>query len=198
VWILPSRSVGSSSTRSSSPRNGKSITLCHTLIRAGLVDEYRLFVYPVVQGRGRRLFPDGFQVAEAEAARSEGLPKRDHLLGLRPLMTGSAAQPCDPRRSGELVRSASGEQNGIRALRGRSRGEVGEGPAGRRSHVGVPAEDDPGPAPGRPARRPRRVGDLVVGGGGVPVVFWGCRRPGTLAACPGSRGRRNTGLVTGV
>ena len=39
-----------------------SITLCHTLIAAGLVDEYRLFVYPVVQGRGRRLFPDGFEV----------------------------------------------------------------------------------------------------------------------------------------
>jgi dihydrofolate reductase len=39
-----------------------SITLCHTLIAAGLVDEYRLFVYPVVQGRGRRLFPDGFAV----------------------------------------------------------------------------------------------------------------------------------------
>ena len=38
-----------------------SIRLCHTLITAGLVDEYRLFVYPVVQGRGRRLFPDGFE-----------------------------------------------------------------------------------------------------------------------------------------
>ena len=38
-----------------------SITLCHTLINAGLVDEYRLFVYPAVQGRGRRLFPDGFE-----------------------------------------------------------------------------------------------------------------------------------------
>jgi dihydrofolate reductase len=39
-----------------------SITLCHTLIEAGLVDEYRLFVYPAVQGRGRRLFPDGFEL----------------------------------------------------------------------------------------------------------------------------------------
>ncbi|MET8213428.1 dihydrofolate reductase family protein [Streptomyces sp. NPDC005373] len=39
-----------------------SITLAHTLIEAGLVDEYRLFVYPVVQGRGRRLFPDGYEV----------------------------------------------------------------------------------------------------------------------------------------
>jgi len=41
-----------------------SITLCHTLIEAGLVDEYRLFVYPVVQGGGRRLFPDGFELSE--------------------------------------------------------------------------------------------------------------------------------------
>jgi dihydrofolate reductase len=52
-----------------------SITLCHTLIEAGLVDEYRLFVYPVVQGRGRRLFPEGFewptlQLLETKAFRS--------------------------------------------------------------------------------------------------------------------------------
>ncbi|UNB49750.1 dihydrofolate reductase family protein [Mycolicibacterium sp. YH-1] len=36
-----------------------SIRLAHTLIAANIVDEYRLFVYPAVQGRGRRLFPDG-------------------------------------------------------------------------------------------------------------------------------------------
>ena len=52
-----------------------SITLCHTLIEAGLVEEYRLFVYPVVQGGGRRLFPDGFELRnlrllEAKAFRS--------------------------------------------------------------------------------------------------------------------------------
>ena len=41
-----------------------SISLCHTLIEGGVVDEYRLFVYPVVQGRGRRLFPDGFECPE--------------------------------------------------------------------------------------------------------------------------------------
>lgn len=39
-----------------------SIRLTHALIEAELVDEYRLFVYPVVQGRGRRLFPDGHEV----------------------------------------------------------------------------------------------------------------------------------------
>jgi dihydrofolate reductase len=43
-----------------------SITLTHALIGAGLVDELRLFVYPVVQGRGRRLFPDGYRRARAE------------------------------------------------------------------------------------------------------------------------------------
>ena len=52
-----------------------SIRLCHAVIAAGLVDEFRLFVYPVVQGRGRRLFPDGFEVSdlrllEAKAFRS--------------------------------------------------------------------------------------------------------------------------------
>jgi dihydrofolate reductase len=52
-----------------------SITLCHTLIDAGIVDEYRLFVYPVVQGRGRRLFRDGcapptLRLVEAKAFRS--------------------------------------------------------------------------------------------------------------------------------
>lgn len=40
-----------------------SISLAHTLIAAGIVDEYRLFVYPAVQGRGRRLFPDGTAIA---------------------------------------------------------------------------------------------------------------------------------------
>ena len=50
-----------------------SITLAHALIAVGLVDEYRLFVYPAVQGRGRRLFPDGVSMstlALAEAPKS--------------------------------------------------------------------------------------------------------------------------------
>jgi len=36
-----------------------SVTLVRSLVRENLVDAYRLFVYPVVLGHGRRLFPDG-------------------------------------------------------------------------------------------------------------------------------------------
>jgi dihydrofolate reductase len=36
-----------------------SVSVVHALIRANLVDEYRLFVYPVLSSRGRNLMPDG-------------------------------------------------------------------------------------------------------------------------------------------
>lgn len=48
-----------------------SITLCHALIQSGLVDEYRVFVYPAVQGRGRRLFPDGFELSRVRLIESK-------------------------------------------------------------------------------------------------------------------------------
>jgi dihydrofolate reductase len=41
-----------------------SITLVHELVARGLVDEYRLFVYPIVIGRGARLFETGANVGE--------------------------------------------------------------------------------------------------------------------------------------
>ena len=43
-----------------------SISLAHALIAGRLVDEYRLFVYPTVQGRGRRLFPDGTAIGKLQ------------------------------------------------------------------------------------------------------------------------------------
>jgi dihydrofolate reductase len=39
-----------------------SITLVHELIPLGLVDEYRLLIYPVVLGRGARLLEDATNV----------------------------------------------------------------------------------------------------------------------------------------
>ena len=47
-----------------------SISLCHTLIDAGLVDQYRLSGDPVVQGRGRRLFPRGFELEKSRLLES--------------------------------------------------------------------------------------------------------------------------------
>ncbi|WP_427886687.1 dihydrofolate reductase family protein [Kribbella sp. GL6] len=40
-----------------------SIDLTHQLIAAGLVDEYRLFVYPTAVATGRRLFPEAQQLS---------------------------------------------------------------------------------------------------------------------------------------
>jgi dihydrofolate reductase len=41
-----------------------SVTLVHSLLDAGLVDELRLFTYPVVVAEGRRLFRDGARPAD--------------------------------------------------------------------------------------------------------------------------------------
>jgi dihydrofolate reductase len=57
-----------------------SITLTHALIDAGLVDEYRLFVYPVVQGRGRRLFPDGYELPRLKLVDSKSFRSGIALL----------------------------------------------------------------------------------------------------------------------
>ena len=61
-----------------------SITLTHALIAAGLVDEYRLFVYPVVQGHGRRLFPDGHEIPRLTAVDMRSFASGITLLVYRP------------------------------------------------------------------------------------------------------------------
>lgn len=49
-----------------------SIRLVHALVAAGLVDEYRLFVYPVVLGQGARLFEGATDVPELELVETHG------------------------------------------------------------------------------------------------------------------------------
>lgn len=61
-----------------------SITLVHGLIEAGLVDEYRLFVYPVVVGRGRWLFEDATNVPKLEFVDAKSYRSGVVLLTYRP------------------------------------------------------------------------------------------------------------------
>ncbi|NHU84172.1 dihydrofolate reductase [Kocuria sp. JC486] len=48
-----------------------SVSLCHTLLAEGLVDELRLFTYPVIQGEGRGLVPEGFSITPAVLTESK-------------------------------------------------------------------------------------------------------------------------------
>ncbi len=45
--------------------------LAQTLMRADLIDEYRLLIYPVVLGKGRRLFTDGTKAAAMSLVETE-------------------------------------------------------------------------------------------------------------------------------
>jgi dihydrofolate reductase len=58
-----------------------SITLVRDLIAAGLVEEYRLFLHPVVLGHGRRLFVDASGVSELRLV--ETRPFRSGIVLLR-------------------------------------------------------------------------------------------------------------------
>ncbi|WP_431247418.1 dihydrofolate reductase family protein [Leifsonia xyli] len=53
-----------------------STELVRTLAGAGLIDEYRLCVYPLLLGTGKKLFPEGFPYAELQ------------LTSTRPLASG--------------------------------------------------------------------------------------------------------------
>lgn len=69
-----------------------SITLVHDLIAAGLVDEYRLFIYPVVVGHGRRLFQDATDVPELDLVDTKPFRSGIVLLTYQPKKTREEAE----------------------------------------------------------------------------------------------------------
>ncbi len=50
-----------------------SATLAHSLIEAGLVDEYRFLVHPVIMGSGKKFFRADFPVSKLKLVHSEQL-----------------------------------------------------------------------------------------------------------------------------
>jgi dihydrofolate reductase len=51
-----------------------SCSLAQTLMKLGLVDEYRLLVYPIVLGSGKRLFDEGIDKTELKLTEVRPLP----------------------------------------------------------------------------------------------------------------------------
>ena len=75
--------------------------LIETLFRTDLVDEYRLWIFPVLLGYGKRLFSDGTVPARREARRQQGLHD-GVVIGTYqpagPVVTGSFAPYRDRKR----------------------------------------------------------------------------------------------------
>ncbi len=57
-----------------------SITLAHSALAAGLVDEMRLFVYPAVQGRGKGLVAEGTSLPDLTLLESKSFRSGVALL----------------------------------------------------------------------------------------------------------------------
>jgi dihydrofolate reductase len=61
-----------------------SVELMHTLMQHGLIDEYRIWVHPVILGSGRRLFNDGVNKAELKLVETTTLPNGVVVLDYQP------------------------------------------------------------------------------------------------------------------
>jgi dihydrofolate reductase len=61
-----------------------SVELMHTLMQHGLIDEYRIWVHPVILGSGRRLFKDGVNKAQLKLVETTTLPNGVVVLDYQP------------------------------------------------------------------------------------------------------------------
>jgi dihydrofolate reductase len=65
-----------------------SVELMHTLMEHDLIDEYRIWLHPVVLGGGKRLFEDGLGKTELKLVETTTLPNGVVVLGYRPASKG--------------------------------------------------------------------------------------------------------------
>lgn len=72
-----------------------SVSVATSLVGTGLVDEYRLFVYPVVMGHGARLFGDAPELPRLELLESRSFRSGVVLLRYRPAV-GVGADTLNP------------------------------------------------------------------------------------------------------
>lgn len=61
-----------------------SATLVQSLMKAGLVDEYRLMIHPIVRGRGKRLFKDGMDTTALKLVETKSFSSGVVLLRYQP------------------------------------------------------------------------------------------------------------------
>ncbi|CAN5514970.1 dihydrofolate reductase family protein [soil metagenome] len=65
-----------------------SSVLIRSLAQHNLIDEYRLMVYPIVLGTGKKLFPDGFPLSRFELVESRALASGVVVATYRPTDRG--------------------------------------------------------------------------------------------------------------
>jgi len=65
-----------------------SVSLVNTLMQHGLVDEYRLMVFPIVVGSGKRLFEDGSGMTVLKLAESKTFDSGVVVLTYEPVENG--------------------------------------------------------------------------------------------------------------
>ena len=59
-------------------------SLSDSLMQHGLIDEYRLWVHPVVLGRGKSLFEDGMERTDLELLDATAIPAGVAILTYQP------------------------------------------------------------------------------------------------------------------
>jgi dihydrofolate reductase len=66
-----------------------SVSLVNTLMQHGLIDEYRLMVFPIVVGRGKRLFEDGGGTTVLKLAETKTFDSGVVVLTYEPVENGA-------------------------------------------------------------------------------------------------------------